>query len=284
MCLCWVRFVHLVGWVCIFLCKQNLCLVYEGWVLRVEFWWLSFNVHKADIWAQPTLLALLLEYWPWKLVVMIWILLVATCFFASFNQVSLNIPLFINCNAHTCIFLQSRLLAVIAELGSGYPIANRDAPTVILKNSFAVVIERVNLSSLSDQTLSAMLGSNFNFKRIEYANFSLEQSSAATAAITLSAVLFMRLTATNEGRIVYSCFPNDALFLSRKEYVRQTGLTYQRLGSVVISAHVPNVLNTSNLEEPVQLTFVKNPVSLLLISKCNQHVVNMHLSCSSGLV
>lgn len=206
----------------------------------------------------------------------------ATCFIASLTQVSLNIPLFINCNAHTCILLQSRLLAAIAELGSGYPIANRDAPTVILKNSFAVVIERVNLSSLSDQTLSAMFGSNF--KRIEYANFSLEQSSAATAAITLPAVLFMRLTVTNEGRIVYRCFPNDTLFLSRREYVRQTSLTYQRLGSVVISAHVPNVLNASNLDEPVQLTFVKNPVSLLLIFKCNQHVVNMHLSCSSGLL
>ena len=133
-------------------------------------------------------------------------------------------------------------------------------------------MKRVNLSSSSDQSLSAVLGRNFNFERIEDANFSLEYSSGALASITLPAILFMRLSVSSEGRIVYSCFANGGLFLSRRKYVRQTGLTYERLGSIIMSAHIPNVLNTSNLEEPVQLRFVKNPVSLLVIARCNQHV------------
>ena len=65
-------------------------------------------------------------------------------------------------------------------------------------------------------------------------------------------------------RIAYFIYLSDGLFLTRTSYPERP---YTRVGSILLGANVGNIPQ-SDLEQPVRLKFLKNPVSMKLHNYC----------------
>ena len=154
------------------------------------------------------------------------------------------------------------MLAALERLASEYP-ASEDGETVlILRNTFSYAIRPANVKTFSGQALSALLGSSSDFTDTTANNIVLEATEGATASISLPETLFDGLNITsNETTIVYSIFLNEALFLRRQEYIEENNLTTNTPGGLVVGAFIPDNVTVTELDDPVQLTFLKNPVS-----------------------
>ena len=183
-------------------------------------------------------------------------------------------------------FCPHRLLAAIEKLADSYPISSSDFIQRVLKYTFAIVIVRLQPAPpFSGQNISFVLGDNFDFRGIQVSDVTFGLSTGATASITLPGVLFTSQYLSNNTRIVYRCFLNSRPFLRRREYITREGLQYNRVGSVAVTAHTVNGFIPSELREPVQLKFLKNPVS---IQNADVHKVCdalCHISCPiSGIL
>jgi len=151
---------------------------------------------------------------------------------------------------------------VIELLANNYPVLGNDTLTLILRNTFAVVIRIINTDYPASQNLSIILGNSFNFQGIEELNNIniTELSNNATASVSTPESLFAGLPPDTQAKIVYTFFLDNQLFLRRRIYIQHHGFTYNRIGSLVLSTYVANV---TTLRQPVQLHFLKNPVSEL---------------------
>lgn len=152
------------------------------------------------------------------------------------------------------------MLAALNRLADGYPLPNDDSTRIILQDTFAIVITQVNVSSFTGQALSALLGSSFDFRGISRENIAFTAAADATASISLPETLFDGL-ALSEAKLVYGIFLTSGLFLRREEYLQQNDLVNNTLGSIVIAAHIAGGIRISSLEQPVELMFLKDPVS-----------------------
>ena len=85
-------------------------------------------------------------------------------------------------------------------------------------------------------------------------------NSEATASITLPGMLLSGTDLNRNARIVYFVYLSDGLFLMRTSYTERP---YTRVGSILLGANVGNT-SQSDLDQPVQLKFLKNPVSMKL--------------------
>ena len=136
---------------------------------------------------------------------------------------------------------------------------------VILRRTFAVAIVTADnaTGTFSDQTLSVLLGSSFNFQDIETDNVVLGSASGATASIRVPGSFSNGLGFGGQARLVCSVYLNRGLFLRRQPYLEERGLRYRRVGSIIISANLAGSdIQVPDLQDPVQLTFLKDPVSL----------------------
>ena len=149
---------------------------------------------------------------------------------------------------------------MIEFLANNYPVLRNDTLTLILRNTFAVVIRIINTGYPASQNLSIILGNSFNFHGIEESNIIQEISNNATASVSTPESLFAGLSPDTQAKIVYTIFLDSQLFLRRRIYIQHHGFTYNRIGSLVLSTYVANV---TTLRQPVQLRFLKNPVSEL---------------------
>ena len=154
-----------------------------------------------------------------------------------------------------------RLLVILEELADGYPISNETV--IIAKNMFATAIyPQFNTTVFLGEGFSADLGDTFIFNRIDKENIGLSASEDATASINLPSTLFNGLTlSNNSAKLVFSFFLNDGLFVRRREYVQNNSLAAIRLGSLVIASHIAGGVDVSSLADPVQTTYITNPVS-----------------------
>ena len=151
-------------------------------------------------------------------------------------------------------------MAAIELLANNYPVLRNDTLTPILRNTFAVVIRIINTNYPASQNLSIILGNSFNFQGIEESNITAEISNNATASVSTPESLIAGLPPDTQAKIVYTFFLDNQLFLRRRIYIQHHGFTYNRIGSLVLSTYVANV---TTLRQPVQLRFLKNPVSEL---------------------
>ena len=122
-----------------------------------------------------------------------------------------------------CCLTTARLLASLHQLAGGYPPSGGDDITMISRTKFGVVLQQVDSAFI---TLPGMLQSGTDLNR------------SAT--------------------IVYFIYLSDGLFLMRTSYAEHP---YTRVGSILLGANVGNT-SQSDLDQPVQLKFLKNPVSM----------------------
>ena len=133
---------------------------------------------------------------------------------------------------------------------------------VIIRDTFAILIRLVHPDTFTGDTLSIMLGDDFDLvDAFQHGNLITGLVEDATAYIRLPSGLFEGLNlGTNEVRLVYDIYLKDTLFTRRSSFVENQSLT-DEVGSIVASGRISSV-EVSNLREPVELSFTKNPVSL----------------------
>ena len=150
-----------------------------------------------------------------------------------------------------------RLLVAIDELADSYPVTNETF--VLTKNNFALAIyPEVDTFGFPGEGFSADLGNMFTFNGTRVL---LEASDDATASISLPATLLDGLNTRLTPKLVFSLFLSEGLFVRRREYLQNSNLSAIRLGSIVIASHIAGGVSVSGLQDPVQTTFLTNPVS-----------------------
>ena len=140
------------------------------------------------------------------------------------------------------------------------PISNTSKPVVISQTSFAVSVQQVNIEEFkqSSQMFSVNFGDFSNKNQSLNSNDLIFGGSnqQSTAAIILPKNLLNGLpNITNNTRITHSVFITDSLFLRRVD-------NFQEVGSIIISAAVVETDTIRDLNPPVGLSFMINPVSI----------------------
>ena len=155
------------------------------------------------------------------------------------------------------------MLDAVQTVTAEIPIpVNHTGPVILPQDSFAVSVQVVNPEEFDKQVFSVSLGDNpFSEADLELNTNTLDFSSmtSSTASLTLPQNLFDSVRVSNLSRITQSVFLTDALYLRRNESVL-------KVGSVIIGASVVNS-TIEELEPPISLTFLKNPVSMQLIKE-----------------
>ena len=160
-----------------------------------------------------------------------------------------------------CLFIY-RMLEVIESVVESIPITNISEPVIITQQSFAVSIQQVDIVEFtqSGQTFSV------NYRGFSDGNQTLNSndlvfgktSQQHTASISLPYNLLSTIpNITNNTRITYSVFITDSLFLRRNN-------NFLEIGSVIISTTVVGTDRINELDPPVGLSFLINPVSIVV--------------------
>ena len=132
----------------------------------------------------------------------------------------------------------------------------------ITRDTFAMRIHLVHPDTFTGDALSVMFQDSF------YLVDAFQQNDLVTgidedaaAYISLPTSLFEGLNlGTDEARLVYDVYLKDTLFMRRSNYVEEQALVNE-VGGIVMSGRISSGVQVSNLEEQVQLSFAKNPVS-----------------------
>ena len=151
-------------------------------------------------------------------------------------------------------------MEAIESVVENIPLTNTSEPVVISQKSFAVSLQQVNNEEFkqSGQTFSVNFGDFSNDNQSLNSNDLTFGGSnqQPTAAINLPRNLLNGLpNITNNTRITHSVFITDSLFLSRV-------VTFQKVGSIILSAAVVGRDTIKGLNPPVGLNFMINPVSI----------------------
>ena len=139
------------------------------------------------------------------------------------------------------------------------PITNLSEPVVFSQRSFAVSVQEVKIKDFKQS--GHMFSINFKYFSNESQSLSFNDltfgltSERPTAAVSLPSNLLNGLSYnTNSTRITHSVFITDSLFLRRYN-------TFQKVSSVIISAAIVGSGTIKELNPPVNLSFLLNPVS-----------------------
>ena len=178
----------------------------------------------------------------------------------------------------TCLLcIKQRLLDAVQMVTAEIPIPpNNTGPVILPQNSFAVSVQEVDPEEFDMQIFSASLGNNpFSNPNLELNEDNLVFSpvTSSTASLTLPQNLLDSSRVSNFTRIAQSVFLTDALYLRRNKSLLE-------VGSVVLSASVINQ-TIDQLDPPISLRFLKNPVSIYTQSKhfftviCLNHISSL---------
>ena len=162
--------------------------------------------------------------------------------------------------------LLCRLRAILEHLADTYPLPSglqdlRPSFTII-KDTFAMRIRLVHPDTFTGDALSVMFEDSFYLvDAFQHNDLITGIDEDAAAYISLPASLFEGLNlGTDEARLVYGVYLKDTLFMRRSNYVEEQELVNE-VGGIVMSGRISSGVQVSNLEEQVQLSFAKNPVS-----------------------
>ena len=172
------------------------------------------------------------------------------------------------------LFLFLRIRSMLDQLADTYPLTRN--PTIIARDTFAIVIySGVNPASFAGQTVTALMGNTFQFRGFTIENIGQQALNEATGSITLPRTLFNGRNLVRPVKLVFNMYLTESLFVRRQQYLMQTNRTYNRLGSIVMAARISGGVRISGLEQPVQQSYYKNPVSSILEQPCDGHVMVM---------
>ena len=154
------------------------------------------------------------------------------------------------------------MLEAIESVVEGLPITNISEPVIITQKSFAVSVQQVDVVEFtqSGQTFSV------NYRGFSDGNGTLNSkdlvfgttSQQHTASISLPHNLLSTVpNISNNTRITHSVFTTNSLFLRRNN-------SFLEIGSVIISTTVVGTDRISELDPPVGLSFLINPVSIVV--------------------
>ena len=139
---------------------------------------------------------------------------------------------------------------------------------MITRSAFAVSVQQVDLEQFIEigQIFSANLGtfSEFNVTENIDSNDLLFHMgpNQSTASISLSKNLFSAiLNVTNNTRITHAVFLSDSLFLRRVNNDLE-------VGGIIISASVVGSNSVEDIDPPLNITFLKNPVLSYNYNSC----------------
>ena len=139
------------------------------------------------------------------------------------------------------------------------PITNLSEPVVFSQRSFAVSVQEVKIKDFKQS--GHVFSVNFKYFSNESQSLSFNDltfgltSERPTAAVSLPSNLLNGLSyITNSTRITHAVFITDSLFLRRYN-------TFQKVSSVIISAAIVGSGTIKELNPPVNLSFLLNPVS-----------------------
>lgn len=138
----------------------------------------------------------------------------------------------------------------------GIPISENETQVVLIRNSFAVAVKEVEPDNFTGLSFSADVTNAFDDTNSQLDNNSLSfvESDGATASFLLPHSLFDSFSSSNNStRLTQSVFLSDLLFLRREENFTEVG------GIILATSVVGN--RVTELDPPIQLSFVKNPVS-----------------------
>ena len=152
-----------------------------------------------------------------------------------------------------------RMLEALETVTASIPIENTSMPVIIPRSSFAVSIQEVNqeIFQIQGQTFTAQLGSSFSENQtINPSDLAFEESMTnSTASINLPNTLFNTDPNATDRRITHSVFLNDRLFQRRTT-------SNLSVGSIIIAATVVGS-SLRDLDPPIEIVFLKNPVKIL---------------------
>ena len=153
-----------------------------------------------------------------------------------------------------------RILEALESVVDNLLLHNSSEPVVITQKSFALSVQEVNMEEFKT------LGQTFsvNFGDLSITNQTLNPndlkfgtlSQQSSAAISLPNNLLNATSNTiNSTRITHSVFITDSLFLRRSQKLL-------KVASLVLSASVVGRKVITELDPPVNLRFLINPVSV----------------------
>ena len=152
-----------------------------------------------------------------------------------------------------------RILAAIESVSENIPITNTSEPVVIVQTTFAVSIQRVCIEEFGQSDLTFSVNYEYLSNELDENDviFGMPEQQS-TAAISLPNNLISSiLNMTNCSKITNAVFISDSLFLRRSENL-------QEVGSLIIAASVVGTDTLRELHSLVNLTFVVNPVSIIV--------------------
>ena len=155
----------------------------------------------------------------------------------------------------TCV-TSHRLRESIEEVTESIPIPENETQVVLTRNSFAVAVQEVEPDEFPGLTFSADITNGFDDanSQLDMDSLSFSETDEATASLSLPSSLFDNLPSSkNSTRITQSVFLTDSLFLRRSS-------NFSEVGSIILAASVVGTRLTG-LDPPIQLSFLKNPVS-----------------------
>ena len=157
--------------------------------------------------------------------------------------------------------IYNRVLEAIENAADAVTITNVSESVVIVQKSFAVSVHQVNTDdfSKSGQTFSVNIP-DFTQHNIssEHISFDSVSSSSPIGSIQLPSNLLSSLSNNSSTKITHAVFVTDSLFLRR-------GFSFDRVGSIIISASVVGVGTFRDLRPPVNLGFQLNPVRVFKV-------------------
>ena len=129
---------------------------------------------------------------------------------------------------------------------------------VLIRGSLAVAVQEVEPDNFLGLTFSADVTNGFDDTNSQLDMDSLSfspETDDAIASLSLPSSLFNKINASkNSTRITQSVFLTDSLFLRRES-------NFSVVGGIILAASVVGT-TLIGLDPPIQLSFVKNPVSV----------------------
>ena len=131
-----------------------------------------------------------------------------------------------------------------------------ETQVVLTRESFAVAIQEVETNQFAGLTFSADVTNGFDdtSSQLDMNSLSFSETDDAIGSLSLPSSLFDNINASKDNtRIIQSVFLTDSLFLRREA-------NFSVVGGIILAASVVGTRITE-LNPPIQLSFVKNPVS-----------------------
>ena len=164
----------------------------------------------------------------------------------------------INVSRFFCIFQPHSLRESIEEVTESIPIPENETQVILTRESFAVAVQEVEPGQFDGLTFSADVANGFDDtnSQLDTNSLSFSETDDAIGSLSLPRTLFNNInTSRNNTRITQSVFLTDSLFLRREK-------NFSEVGGIILAASVVGN-SVSGLDPPIQLNFLKNPVSAL---------------------